>query len=112
MVLKEYVSCHFITKHTNYASKQSSRPAAAAQKLMANLHTELPSLTNYTSSVKNQGKFYASIQIKNKLNVKLQGKDQFVHDMYKAIRAFITNLTLRFFFFIPHKSHADRGYPK
>lgn len=30
----------------------------------------------------------------NELNVKLQGKDQFVHDMYTKVRAFKSKLTL------------------
>lgn len=30
----------------------------------------------------------------NELNVKLQGKDQFVHDMYKHVKAFASKLTL------------------
>ncbi|KAK2831243.1 hypothetical protein Q7C36_016329 [Tachysurus vachellii] len=39
-VFKEYnISCHFATKHANYASKQSPQERATAQRLTANLQT-------------------------------------------------------------------------
>ena len=42
----------------------------------------------------------------NELNVKLQGKDKFVHDMYTNVRAFKSKLTL-FFRQISYKSFAN-----
>ena len=54
----------------------------------------------------------------NELNVKLQGKEQFVHGMYTNVTAFKSKLTLfsrqisnKSFAHFP-TSHADRGHPK